>query len=32
MLKKGSLLASVVSLVAAAGVLASLGASWIDGP
>ena len=32
MFRKGSLLASVVSLTALAGLLASFGGSWFDGP
>ena len=32
MFKKGTTLATVVSLTALAGVLASLGGGWFDGP
>ena len=32
MFKKGSLLTTVVGLTALAGVLASLGGGWFDGP
>lgn len=32
MFSKGSLLASVVSLTAIAGLLASFGGGWFDGP